>query len=764
MADWNAVDLLPGLWTGVLGALLASGLRRWFDPVPGRVWAVFAVALGVLFGPVLFGGKVLLPLDNLRGEVPFRNLEPTQPHGNPIQGDLIQLVTPSLAAGREALSQGKWPLWNSRVGAGMPILADPQAQALQPLTLLGLPMPLARAAGATAALRVMMALVFAFLWLRRQGLGTGASLAGSLAYGLGGFLVLWVGWPIANPAALLPLALYAAARCDEPGGRRDALLLALALFALLLGGHPETILYALGVTFLFLLDRIRRRPAGLRWALLRRGGAAFLVAAAVAAPVLLPTSDYLPKTLRAERLKTATFQGRLAAGMGEHLALRWLPIAAPNAYGNSRFIGYWGLFNTNEDAGGFVGTATLLLALLSVGARKRFPQEGLMLGIALGCLVLLAQPPGLDALLAHLPAGQALATRRLLMPLALCLAYLGACSLERFLRGEARRWPLVVVAAGLGGVLAWGYLKQGDPGNPGNLETLRLGWLHWQGRFLILTVLLLLAAARWKGWRRVAVASLPVLIAAELLLAHAPANPPMPKRLVSPKTETVRYLLYSLGVRQRRGFRMAALGDAFPPNLPASYGLADARIYNPMAPRAYMEQLQPILAGWRGEIPELGAPADPLYARLGVRYLLTSLDAQVPSPPWRRVFADATSAVWERPKALPRLYLASQAPADRLVTSRIEDARISGRYRLRRRQWLGTSLYQDGGWVLLVDGRRRSTSLNAGTFLTARLPAGGRQLDLIYRPQSFVWGWMIAALGVVAGTALFLPAPRRHAE
>ncbi len=300
--DWSPLDLLPGVWVGLLGALLAAGLRRWFDPVPGRVLAAFAAVLLLLFAPVLFGGKVLLPLDNLRGQVPFQRLPPAEPHGNFLQGDLIQLVTPSLAAVRMAWSAGRWPLWNAQAGAGVPLLADPQAQALQPLVLLGLPLPLPSAAGVTAALRVLAALVFCFLWLRRQGLTEAPAFAGSLAYGLGGFLLLWLGWPIASSAALLPLVLYAVARCDEPGGRRDALLLTLAVLALLLGGHPETVLYALGLTLAFLLDKARRRPRGSRRALLVRSGGALAIAGLIAAPVLLPALEYMPKTLRAARL------------------------------------------------------------------------------------------------------------------------------------------------------------------------------------------------------------------------------------------------------------------------------------------------------------------------------------------------------------------------------------------------------------------------------------------------------------------------------
>ncbi|HET9228359.1 MAG TPA: hypothetical protein VFR31_16915, partial [Thermoanaerobaculia bacterium] len=145
MTEWTPVDLLPGLYAGALATLLWWALRRWYDALPLRIAAVFSVVLLILFGPVLFGGKLLLPLDNLRGHAPFRHFPLVEPHGNVLQGDLIQLIYPSLAAAREDLLAGHWPLWNRKAGAGMPLLADPQSQALQPLALLTLPLPWPRA-------------------------------------------------------------------------------------------------------------------------------------------------------------------------------------------------------------------------------------------------------------------------------------------------------------------------------------------------------------------------------------------------------------------------------------------------------------------------------------------------------------------------------------------------------------------------------------------------------------------------------------------
>ncbi|MFL6232973.1 MAG: hypothetical protein ACJ76N_07555 [Thermoanaerobaculia bacterium] len=739
MTAWSLVDLLPALWVGMIGASLAWALRRWYDAVPLRILAVFALAVLILFGTVLGGGGLLLPLDGLRGTVPFLRLAPTHPHGNLLQGDLIQLVTPSLERVRDAFEKGRWPLWNRFTGAGMPLLADPQSQAFQPLVLLGYPLPLARAAGAVAALRVLFALVFGFLWMRRQRLGEASALAGSLAFGLGGFLLLWLGWPIANSAALLPLVLYGTARCDDPGRRRDALLLALGTLALLLGGHPETILYALGVALAFLAGRIFQHPKGLRWALARRTGTAMVVAGMMAAPVLLPVAEYLPKTLRAARMGQPSPHPQTQDG--GTFAKTYLPLIAPNAYGNSRFVDYWGLTNTNEDAGGFVGTAMLLAAVLAVRARRRFPQERMALGIAILCLPLM------------------MASHRLLLPLSLCLAYLGACTLERFRLGEVRRLPLLIAAVALGLVVAWGYLAHPDPVDPERMAVFRYGWLRWQLRFLGLATLLLVGTASWRRpGRSLAVAGVSAAILGELLLLHGPANPPMPQRLAMPVNGPLLFLQDKLGKGSERGpgFRMAVFGQDFPPNLASLYELVDARIYNPVAPQAYVERIAPLVLGWRGEVPVLTAPGHPLYGRLGVRYFLAAPDARLPSP-LKRVFADADGSVWQQPAARRALFIDASPPSGPIWIPRLEEAWITARVELELPQRLGSVLYQDGGWRLLVNGEARPTEVDQGVFLTAGLPAGEIRVDLLYRPKGFLWGWVIAAVGMAAGVSALRP-------
>ncbi len=765
MPEWSPVDLLPGLYVALLFVLLHAVLRRWYDPVPPSVRAAFAIVLAVLFGPVLFGGKVLLPLDDLRGQAPFRRLAPTVPHGNPLQGDLVTLVAPSAVAVREAWAAGRWPLWNARVGAGIPLLADPQAQALQPLVLAAYPLPYPRAAGVTAALRVLSALVFTFLLLKRQGLRAGAALAGAFAFGLGGFVLLWLGWPLANAAALLPAVLYALVRSAQEGGRRDRLLLAAALAALLLAGHPETIAYALALAGLVLADLLLKRSAGTRGPLLRDAGIALVIAAGIAAPHLLPAAGALPRSFRAASLSAPA----PAPAPGGGAVGRLLPTAAPNAFGNSRFLSYWGPVSTNEDASGFAGTPTLLMAGIAgiafVAGKRRLPQEGAMALATALSLLLLARPPAVAHLLSRLPVVGAMPSPRLGLVAGFGLAYLGACGLEHLRRGDlpgGRRGEIALVLAAmaaLAGLLVWAYVAHPYPGDPARLAVFRFGWLRWQLRFLGAAVLVALLLPH----RRIVPAAVAALIAAELVLLHGPANPPAPQRLAFPQNAAVRFLGENLGFD-----RMAALGLAFQPDLPSLYRLSDVRAYNPTTPAGYVRETAPITVAWHGEVPEIGNLGDPLYRRLGVRFILTAPEMACPEPT-RTVFRDDTASICELPGPRASLFLAPPPPGGGGV-------RITAFGPDRVSAWaaappaggstvLASTIYQDGGWRPEVDGLPRPPTHALGPFAAVRLTGlpGGRpvqRVELVYRPEGHLAGCLLAALALALGAARGWPPPR----
>ncbi len=742
--------VLPGLWTAVLGSALAFSLRRWFDPLPAFVWAVFSVVILLLLGPALLAGDVLLPLDNLRGFVPFQDLPPVEPHGNFLQGDLIQLIAPSQQLVRDELLAGRWPLWNPYAGLGLPLLADPQAQPFQPLTLLALAVPWPGAAAVLAALRLLLTLTFTYLFLRRLRLGSGPALAGALAFGLSGYLLLWLGWPLANSAVFLPAVLYALSRLLPAGEsaaprRRDAVLLTAALAGLLLAGHPETILYVLALATSFALLRAVGTRDPRRWQRWWFAALAVMVAACITAPVWLPTALYLPQSGRQAQLD---FDAEAAADGSWDLTRSLLQVAAPNAFGNSRYVHYWGRDNSNEDAAGFSGTTTLLAALLALVALRRVPEFWLFGGWLLLSLALVAQPPMVTHWLQALPllgGAAAHGNRRLWLIVAFCLAVLAAGFLDHWAaRGWRSRWHFAVlgVAGSLAGLVVWAYQAHPHPDDPGLLAPLRDGWLHWQLRFLGAAVLaLLLAPRRWAPWLYA------LLIAGELLLAHGDANPTMPRRLALPwstaaeadgleQPAPLTYLRQHLQPDER----FAALGEALPPNLASLYGLRDVRVYNPLEPAAYQLLLAPLTRSPRRNVPELETTRHPLYERLRVRYLLTAAGERAPSP-WLLVLDDTAGRIYRLPWQAPCRLLPATGPRWTLE-------RDAGTVRCE------IPLFQDGGWQ--ARWRHQGAELHSwqplevehGLLPMLHLPGEATaEIELFYRAPGLPLAALLAALG-----------------
>ena len=70
------------------------------------------------------------------------------------------------------------------------------------------------------------------------------------------------------------------------------------------------------------------------------------------------------------------------------------------------------------------------------------------------------------------------------------------------------------------------------------------------------------------------------------------------------------------------------------------------------------------------------------------------------------------------------------------------------------------SVFHDGGWRLLVDGRPQPTMRANGPLFGAWLPAGEHELTLLYRPRALLLGCLASALGATLACCWLLPVPR----
>jgi len=811
-----ALSALPGLYVFGFAFALRWALERWYGRLPLWVLAAFLAMVSVVFAPSLFGGRVQLPLHLLTSSPPYEDIRPPEAPSNWVQGDLIHEVAPHELTARRLLARGEWPLWNASVGAGMPLLADPQAHThwLQPITAPALVLPVAQRFAAVAASRVFVALVFTFLVLGTLGLAEGPAFFGAVAFGFGAFVQIWVGWPIANAAAALPLAAYAVILAAERGAVRDWVLLIIATVVVLLVGHPETTLYVglvMAVVALGFVFRDGERP---KWRLFGGYAGAVVVAGCLVAPALLPSVEYLPQTHRYHLLENRNERlGELDPLRGwRHpdqaweslgdLAGRLVPTVAPLALGSDLLGQYWGEASTYLYGAAFVGTLTLVLGLAAYRPRAaRFPFErGLLwIGVPITGLVL-ARPPGLRELFAAVPLMDRSPSdhARVVLLLGFFLAVLASMTLDRWCRAEGSGLPTTLVAAGVGlALIAASFLFA--PDQPNRIMSVRRLALFGQLGLLLAGGLLL---ARFRGPREKARVALPIALSlmtfVELALFFAPANPTSPPGLFYPETAATRFLAQGDGED-----RVVGLGDVLPPNIPSVYGLSDPRISNASKPWEYALLVSPLLHSVRDMTDVFELAVHPLYRLLGVRYV--AIRDQFSLSPLRRAFLGDGLAVYESPEPpLPRLFLPRTARrfgsarlrdlasvddfgrtsfADsipRAVSSdpghwksaegggsrlAIEDGaasatHLAARADLGEPRLVASSVYQDGNWHLLADGRRLDSVRTNWVFAGAWLDRGDHRLDLVYRPASFVWGAVLAALGLVTALVWLLPCPR----
>jgi len=584
-------------------------------------------------------------------------------------------------------------------------------------------------------------------------------------------------------------------------------LLTLAVFALLNAGHPETILHVSILAGLFALSRLLGTPRGERLRLVRTWSVAAGLGLGLAAPALLPAAHALPESLRAgllaERRERILHEGPLDGWRTpsewsmrlQQAGQRLLPIVAPRAFGDSRYGEWWGESNTNEDAAAFVGTAAVLGTLLSlVAGRRRLPQERVMLGFTIVALIVLAQPPGVAQALSSIPVLRDSLTlhHRLVLTLGFCVAFLGACSWERWVRGEIPRAWAGLAVAGTAALLGLAWLGWPPPPMLASDETATLTAVR---RICGLLQCGTLAAAGWLLLRRprpdrAALAGLALagLAGLELLVHHLPANPPVPARLFYPETPAIAFL------RERTDpwHRIAGVGSPLRPNIATIYGLADPRTSNPAKPAPVAFALARINRFPYRATDGFVEPGHPLYELLGVMYVVTPPRQRIPG--WRPVWRDGSAWIYQIPRPLPRLFLpnstlvcpageswtvcttrignfrrrtallpdTSGPPAgpawragaprgSRLDLLELHPAWIRARLAAAEPRLLASSIYQDGGWTLLVDGAPRPTVHANGPFLAAWLLPGDQDLELIYRPEGFVLGMMIAAVALAIG-------------
>ncbi len=377
-----------------------GNLPIWRDLVWGGMLLILPL---LLFAPVVFGNKTLLPADALYTTEPFRaaaeSLGVTGVQ-NGLLADLILQNYPWKRFLTTALRIRELPLWDPYIFAGHPFLANGQHSALYPLAWVFFVLPLPRAFGVFIALQLGLAGLSMYIFARVIGANRlGAFLAG-MTFQFSGFLVVSVVHPmIVAAASWLPLLLAlvdltvrrARFLRQERAMLPWALLGAIALGLHILAGHAEATYFTLLVMGIFsawqLVHTALTRPrATWRTEVLSPVLGLLLMAGlglALGAIQLIPLYEVVQGSFRQgavtltdvlgwayPKRRLITFLVPNFFGNPTHTTL-WnfftgeVTHATVNAYGNSISIFDWGVKNYVE-GGAYLGILPLLLAFIAV--------------------------------------------------------------------------------------------------------------------------------------------------------------------------------------------------------------------------------------------------------------------------------------------------------------------------------------------------------------------------------------------------------------
>ena len=780
--------------------------------------SVLAVLVCILLWPVLAGDQVLLPGTMLQRMSPWEAsvLDNGDARWNALTWDAIAYFYPARTLLGQAINSGELPLWNPHQMCGTPFLADGQSAALYPPNFLFAVLPPARAFGLLAALHLLAAGLFTYVFLRGLNLSRAASTFGGVGFMLSGFAITWLELPgFLSSGVWLPLILHLSRLAHERGSVYYAAGAGAALALCLVGGHPQIAFYcllAVGLYWVYIVVSAWREVAV--WRSVGLACLTFALGFAMAAPQLLSSAELAAVSHRGGAVPTAAGYAAYSS-----LAMPWqklIVLLIPDFFGNPSRFGFWYTGQYAEYCG-YVGLLPLLLMFSAFGGEDKSRRQARFFGVLAALALLMALGTAVNRLFYFDVPGFARSgsPARALFLFMFSVPVLGAIGLDRVLKMGAEgktRAVLRVLLSGaalliFGIILLKFYLASFRAEFvvlPAHLPEMRaFPVLFLAG---LITILLIVTGTLRRRPGGILVVG---ILAADLLGFGLPYNQTCAPPEVYPSTELTSYLKeeaeFSRIMPLNREWSLAGFPESvLPPNSASVYGLYDVQGYDSLYPVRYKALLD--AAAGRDSCPRENGnmvfarnPDSPVYDLLGVRWIISMRPL---GGECRRI---DECFVYENTDALPRAFIVHtvEYAEDEEILRRI----VGGETNLRRaalvspedakhlKPWwdedflramkpaaadraditgytcntvtLEVDAVRDGvlvltdqyfpGWKALVDGRAAEVIQVDYAFRAIAIPRGEHRVVFSYEPRSFGAGLWIAgsAFAPILGLAIF---------
>lgn len=318
----------------------------------------------VLFFPTLFMARVVSPNDVFYSYDPWAAVHPIEAQ-NPLLND-----PPTSYFTLLSLVKSDWRAfhWNPFVASGIPGFGSAASASLTPFALIpALILPLAWIDTGIILLKLNLAFLFAYLWLREERLPKAAAAVGAMLFAASGAIaVRWL-WQATNAAALYPALLWIAVRTAK-GKRTPFWFLVVIALSYAIAGYPAVMAYGAWIAALYFVFLIAVERRG-RWFSAGSVVLGVVLALVIAAPTIVPFVQFVERT--------GYLPGRVNAAVEHTFPLRhFLLFVRPDRLGNPADHDWngdraLGVLNNYVESTVYLGLIAIPLIVLALFKRRR---------------------------------------------------------------------------------------------------------------------------------------------------------------------------------------------------------------------------------------------------------------------------------------------------------------------------------------------------------------------------------------------------------
>ncbi|MGO9715197.1 MAG: hypothetical protein ACLQBL_40490 [Polyangiaceae bacterium] len=696
--------------------------------------------------------------------------------------DMPSATLPSRWFWRESVLGGHLAIWNPYISLGTPTIAGPVHGSLYPFQMLVALLPFRAGFFATWALHMLLGGAGGYALARSCGCRSESALVSGLVWAVGGYATsMWWNGEKLLPTEWIPWIAW--------GVRETALGPRVLGKHLVLGAASGAMLCAAGDPFLLFdaallavivaLIGVPERPAAPPLRIVAASSAVFVLAIALAAPVLLPAALVSPDTARGPALTLHDAQ------LWSMHPVRWLELFVPRPFGNplSDADAYPGAPYADTPlqvhpwaVSMFLGSATLALATAARGRRVILPLWG---GVLVAVLLALGRHTPFDGWERHVVPGLALSRFPEKHAVVACgaITLLGSLGAEEILALRASL-PRVIGVAFAGLVLA--VLLAPAPLR----ATTRPGAVH--AAIAIVAVAGVFYATRRDArfaWLVGVVLATDLVTSSRTLLEWMPASaldpPPIARELATHPGEPPRRILRLPSSDFRRI-------ETLPYNAASLFDVDVVSGWDPgVSP--FIDLISVALAERGGRLLELlridavllpddpdlmrpvwtvkRAPARPRAWMVGLA-LPAKDDAQALKALAAPDFDPESAAVVAAPEVTPEVAALAAGEPRALGACDVADYQAA-RVRLRCRPSAAALLVLPDtamrGWVATVDGVPAPIVRTNVAMRGVALSVGAHEIEMRFEPPGLVEGFLVATIGLLVAALAIVRARGQRA-